>query len=132
MIGADRHDVLQMHLLQFTDKIAALPIQAICQHDLEAKSPLVQLLDELHRQGWLGLIAIAGLEPGPGFKDLEQQRKGDLIQDAIGVDRHDAILELAQVPDVLMGHVIGGLAFFAVARLVNAQDERPASERLLD
>ena len=31
-----------------------------------------------------------------------------------------------------MRHVIGGLAFFAFACLVDAQDEWPASERLLD
>src|SRR6266566_7414571 len=103
MIGADRHYVLQMQLLQFTDKIAALPRQAVCQHNLEAKAPLVQLLYELHCQGRLGLISIAWLEPGPGLEDLEQQRKGDLIQDAIRVDGHNTILELAQVANVLMG-----------------------------
>ena len=96
MIGTDCHHVLQMQLLQLADKIAALPIQAVCQYDLEAEAPVLQLLDELHRQRGLGLVGITRLESGPGFEDLEQQRKGDVIEDAIGIDRHDAILEFAK------------------------------------
>lgn len=48
MIGTDCHHVLQMHLLQLADTIAALPIQAVCQYDLEAEAPVLQLLDHLH------------------------------------------------------------------------------------
>ena len=124
MIGTDCHHILEMQLLQFADKIAALPIQAVCQYDLEAEAPVLQLLDNLHRQCWLRLIGITWLEPGPGFEDLEEQGKGDLIQDAIGVDGHNAILELTQIANLLMGHVIGGVAFLAVTRLINAPEER--------
>jgi hypothetical protein len=31
---------------------------------------------------------------------------------------------------ILVGHVIGGVAFLAVARLIHAQHERPTCERL--
>jgi len=54
---------------------------------------------------------------------MPEQGKRDVIQDAIGVDRHDAIGQLTQIPNVLVGHVIRGFAFLAVARLINAQHE---------
>lgn len=46
-----------------------------------------------------------------------------MIQEAIGVDRHDPIGELVQVPNVLVSHVICGFPLFSVARLVDAQHE---------
>src|SRR5512142_484240 len=123
MIGADRHHVLQMQLLQCTDKITAFSIQAIGQYDLKMKIPLLQFLDEFHCQLRFRLVRLTWLQAGPGFVDLEEQGKGDLIQDAIGIDGHDAILELAQIANVLMGHVIGAVAFLAVTRLIDAQHE---------
>ena len=53
-----------------------------------------------------------------------------MIQDAIGVDRDDAIGELAYIPNGVMGHLLRGFAFLAVACLINAQHERPASKGL--
>ncbi len=43
MIGTNRYHVREMQLLQFADKITALPVQAVCQHHAEAESPLQQL-----------------------------------------------------------------------------------------
>jgi hypothetical protein len=45
-----------------------------------------------------------------GFCDLEEQGRGDLIQDAIGIDGHDAILEFAKVANVVMGYILGSFA----------------------
>jgi hypothetical protein len=46
-----------------------------------------------------------------------------VIQDAIGIDGHHAIGQLADVPNVLVSHVIRGFPLFSVARLVNTQHE---------
>jgi hypothetical protein len=75
VVGADRYHIPEMQLLQFTDKVTALSIQAVCQYDLETEAPVLQLLDHLHRQSWLRLIAITWLEPGPGFEDLLRARE---------------------------------------------------------
>ncbi len=53
-----------------------------------------------------------------------------MVQDAIGVNGHDPIGELAQVPDVLVSHIVGGFPLFSVSRLVNAQHECSAPKRL--
>jgi hypothetical protein len=45
-----------------------------------------------------------------GLKTFCEQGKGHLIQDALGFDGHDAMLEFAQVPNVLMGDIIGAVA----------------------
>jgi hypothetical protein len=60
-------------------------------------SLLLQFFDDLHCQCRLGLVAITGFQAGSGLEQLKEQRKGDLIQDTIGVDGHDIILELAQI-----------------------------------
>ncbi len=44
VVGTNGHHVLQMQLLQFSDKIAAFPIQAIGQHHLKLKTPTAAIL----------------------------------------------------------------------------------------
>jgi len=47
-----------MQLVQFADKIAAVSLQAIGQHDLETQAPVLQFADEFDRQFWLRLVGI--------------------------------------------------------------------------
>lgn len=49
-----------------------------------------------------------------GLEHLEQQRKGQLSQNAIRLDRHYAVLNLAQVADVLPGYIVRCTASFPV------------------
>ena len=58
VVGTKRHTILQMQLVQFADKIAAVSLQAIGQHDLETQAPVLQFADEFDRQFWLRLVCI--------------------------------------------------------------------------
>jgi hypothetical protein len=48
VVGPNRHHVPQMQLLQFADQSAAFSIEALCQHDLKMKVPLLHFLEEFH------------------------------------------------------------------------------------
>jgi len=49
---------------------------------------------------------------------------------AVGIDRDHPIGQRVHIADVLVGGVVGRLAFLAVARLVDAEDEQALAQRL--
>ena len=89
-----------------------------------------QFLDQLHRQLRLALVDVARLEAALRFEEAEGEGKGDGVEHAIGVDRDDAVGQRMDIADVLVRGVVGRLALLAVARLVDAEDERALPQRL--
>src|SRR5262249_8387538 len=123
IIGADGDHILQLEAMQRTDERPAVPVEAVGQHHAEAEPQGQQRLDHRDRQLGLGLVRVAGFEARLRFEDAAEQREGGGAQHPVGVDRDDAIGQRVQVADVLGGHVDGGVAFLAVAGLVDTQDE---------
>jgi hypothetical protein len=131
VVGADDQHVFEMPLFQRADERAALPIDTVSQHHLKLEPPTLQFLNDLDSQFRLGLGSILWLQARMWLVHLEEQWEGDLIQDPIRIHRHHPVGQLPDVANVLGRHVIGGFAFFAVARLVDAQDEGSSGYHLL-
>ncbi len=89
-----------------------------------------QLLNELHGQLRLALVDVTWLEAAARLEEAEGERKGDGVAHTVGVDRDDPVGQRVHVANVLVGGVVGRLAFLAVPRLVNAADEGALPQRL--
>ena len=64
--------------------------------------------------------------------EAEGERGSHRAQQAVRIDRNDPVGQAMDIANVLMGHVIGGLAFLAISCLVNAQRERPTCQGVLE
>jgi len=53
-----------------------------------------------------------------------------VLEDAVGVNGDNAIGQLAQVPNVLMSHIVGHLPFLAIPCFINTEHERPSTQSL--
>ena len=90
------------------------------------------IADDRDRQGGLGLGDIARFAAGLGFEPADEEREGRGAQHAVGVDRDDPVGQRREGTDVLAGDGVGGMAVLAVARLVEAPDERRLAHGLAE
>jgi hypothetical protein len=65
-----------------------------------------------------------------GLVEREGEGKRHPVEHALGIHRDHAIGERVHIADVLVRHIIGRMPLLAVARLVNAEEERRLAERL--
>ena len=53
------------------------------------------------------------------LEDFEQQGKAQLLGNAIRIYGYNAVLNLANVANVLSSHIVSGIAFFTVSGFIN-------------
>jgi hypothetical protein len=112
---------VEVEPLQGADELGALSIEAVGQHHTEVEAAGEQVLDDFEGQLRLGFVAIAGLEARLGLKHREEQRERGRPEQSLGVDRDHPIGERVQIADVLVGHVVGGVALLRVPRLIDTE-----------
>jgi len=67
----------------------------------------------------LAAISILWQDPLCGFVNFKQQRNRDAVHDPIRCDGNNAILNFAQVANVLTFHIISLMPLLAVAGIIN-------------
>jgi hypothetical protein len=121
----------QLQLTQGLDKVGAFALQAVSQHHLNVKAPLLKRLNQLNGHLWCCFILIFCLPSCSWLKDLEESRQGDFIQDTIRLDGNHPIVNLAPMAHVLSCHISRGLPFFLVTGFVDAQCQGAAAYDVL-
>lgn len=130
MVLPNGDDIGQLELLQGSQKRATLAIKSVCQDQLDLEALGDQTTHEVDGDGGLSLVDITGFETALRLEDLEQEREGDVVENAIGADRDDAVVDRAEVADVLTGGIVGGLTLLEVARFIDDEDERAVAKGL--
>jgi hypothetical protein len=98
MIFSNRHHTLACSLLSSRHKLPTLSIQTLGSHYLKGEALLLESLHELNGSLRFCLVLIRFFSALVWLKHLKSSGKRDLINDSIGMDRDQPILNLARFP----------------------------------